>query len=57
MTAHNGVVAVVGGKVRKVGDEPSPGWTILAIDAQAGEVTLRHLSGTKTSLTLREFKK
>lgn len=57
MTGRSGVVAVVGGKVRKVGDEPSPGWTILAIDPVASEVTLVHQNGTKTSLTLREDKK
>lgn len=35
-------VAVINGKVRRVGEEPAPGWKVESIDANGGKVTLRH---------------
>lgn len=47
-------IAVVGGKLLRVGDEVSPGWSIGGIDAEAGTVTLVHETGFEHTLRLRE---
>lgn len=54
MATKSEPIAVVGGKLLRVGDEVSPGWTIGAIDATAGTVTLHHESGFEHTLNLRQ---
>lgn len=46
--------AVVGGKLRKVGQEAAPGWIIELIDVASGTMRVRHTSGAEHTLTLRQ---
>jgi hypothetical protein len=52
--AHANARAVVGGKLRKVGQEAAPGWTIQFIDVAAGTMVVRNLHGAEHTLTLRK---
>lgn len=54
MTSKGLPLAVVGGQLRRVGDEVCPGWSVGAIDADAGTVTLLHESGLEHTVKLRE---
>jgi hypothetical protein len=47
-------LAVVGGKLLRVGDEVCPGWKISGIDPDAGTVSLQHESGFVHTLNLRQ---
>lgn len=52
MVAGEQPVAVVMGKLRRLGDEIAAGWKLDSIDASAGVVTLRHISGQTWVLQL-----
>ncbi len=45
MSGRGGAMATVNGKLRRLNDEVAPGWIIVAIDAAAGTVTVRHADG------------
>ncbi len=53
MAAGEHSIAVIDGKVRRVGESVAPGWKISAIDRNAGTATLTHTTGTTHTLTLR----
>jgi len=53
MATKSQPIAVVGGKLLRVGDEVSPGWKIGAINPDAGTVVLQHESGFEHTLNLR----
>lgn len=46
-------IAVVNGKVRRVGDVAAPGWTVASIDAAAGEVALTGPEGQRATASTR----
>lgn len=46
-------IAVVNGKVRRVGDAVAPGWTVASIDAAAGEVALTGPEGRRATASTR----
>jgi hypothetical protein len=46
--------AVLGGKLRKVGQEAAPGWTITAINVDAGTVSVQNAKGSLHTITLRK---
>lgn len=54
MATKSQPLAVVGGKLLRVGDEVCPGWKIGGIDPDAGTVTLQHESGFVHTLNLRQ---
>lgn len=45
-------MAVINGKLRRVGDSVIDGWTVTAIDRDAGRVTVTSASGEELSLSL-----
>lgn len=45
--------ALIAGKLRAVGDEAAPGWTIAAIDAQARSVTIESNDGQSHTIALK----
>lgn len=53
MTAQHQTLAVIAGKLCKVGDEVAPDWTISAIDREESVVTITHTRGHVHRLLLR----
>lgn len=53
LTGPSGTLAVLGGKLCSVGTTIEPGWTLEAIDASGGRVTLLHVSGRRHDLSIR----
>lgn len=53
MAAGEHAIAVIDGKVRRIGDAVAPGWKVSAIDRAAGTATLVHVGGTTHVLALR----
>lgn len=53
MAAGEHAIAVIDGKVRRIGDSVVPGWKVSSIDRTAGTATLVHTGGTTHTLTLR----
>jgi len=52
MSTARGPMAVIGGKVRYVGDEVAKGWTVATINPEANSVTLSGPDSVKSTLTL-----
>ena len=53
MVARGETIAVVKGRLRRVGDSPLAGWQITQIDAAAGTVTFTHEDGRSEVVALR----
>lgn len=53
MVARGETIAVVKGKLRRVGESPVTGWTVSQIDPDAGKVTFTHESGRTEVVSLR----
>lgn len=53
MVARGETIAVVQGKLRRIGDLPVAGWQIAQIDADAGTVTFAHQDGRRAVVALR----
>jgi len=51
--SRDGPIAVIAGRLRRVGDEVEPGWSLVSIDHDAGTVTLGHASGKRHEVSLR----
>jgi len=51
MSNDQGPIALIGGKVRSIGDVVIPGWTVSAIDPDARRVTLTSDDGASVTLT------
>lgn len=54
MSTKTQPLAVVGGKLLRVGDEVSPGWAIAAINPETATVIIHHESGFEHTLKLRQ---
>lgn len=54
LKASGQTIAMIGGKLRRVGDRLSDGWAVKEIDPDAGSVTLVHMSGQTKQLLLRK---
>lgn len=53
LKSNGQLIAMIGGKLRRVGDRLSDGWSIKEIDADEGTVMLVHVSGHTKTLSLR----
>lgn len=54
LKSNGQMIAMIGGKLRRVGDRLSDGWSVKNIDADEGTVLLAHVSGYTKSLSLRK---
>lgn len=54
LKSNGQMIAMIGGKLRRVGDRLSDGWSVKNIDADEGTVLLVHVSGYTKSLSLRK---
>ncbi len=54
LKANGQLIAMIGGKLRRVGDRLSGGWSIKDIDADGGTVTVVHISGHTKTVSLRK---
>lgn len=53
LKSNGQLIAMIGGKLRRVGDRLSDGWSVKEIDADGGTVMLVHVSGYTKTLSLR----
>jgi hypothetical protein len=53
MATRDGAIAVIGGRVCRIGDTLGDGWKIESIDPDAGVVVLAGQDGSRTSVSLR----